>query len=554
MLSTGNDWIELNLERPGVTLIIGENGTGKSILLDCITFALYGKPYRKINKPQLVNSINKRDCVVEVWFRVGSSDYMIRRGIRPNIFEVWQDDILWDKSGDQQDELEKRVIRCTLRAFRQVVVLGSATFQPFMQLPAWQRREVIEDLLDLQVFGAMKDVLKKRIQDNEKILAEQRIKLNLISNYIRLDESDAAKRKAQLEVDVEEKHVRINTALKEIEKLDQQLTQINIPSEQMINDILSKIKEAERYKNELIEYKAKIEAKRDLLKKELKFFDDHTSCPTCKQEISLEHKDTMSATRTETISECNSGLELLDNRYVATIENLKQLNRNRDIALEIKQSIELIESRRRSLNEYIKEVTENITSLKKREDENRRLDERRTELSLIKEELKTTEDERAVLDTANTLLSDSGVKAVLIKKYVPFINQRIAHYLQRTEFMCTFELNENFEERVLSRHMDEFSYESFSEGQKQRIDLSLLFTWRDVARLRRSVNTNLLVLDEVFDKSLDAGGIDLIDSLIRELASDHKVIVISHRDQMVDRYSDTVRFKLRNRFSELEER
>ena len=552
-LKTGNYWVEVDLSTPGATLIVGENGAGKSTILDAITVALFNKPYRKINKPQLVNAINKRDCVVEVELESGGSEYRIVRGVKPALFEVWRDGKMLDSDPRaQQEDLERRVLRCEYRSFCQVVVLGSATFLPFMQLPPWQRREVIEDLLDLQVFGAMKEVLRKRASEHDRALAELRHEEQTVSTFVRDLEAREAKRRAQTDVDVEEKRERIRIAREEIDHVDAKLREVVVSSSELskLEDSVARVL---KQRDSLRESQMKIEINRDESRDELEFFEHSSRCPKCEQEITDDHKAMMVQGHRMHIRDYEEGLKLLDERLTETKRGLDRLVTKIDRAREDQRASSALASKREALVEYVREVASDIASIRERRGDDGDLAAWVGKLEALRSDLAAAEEHSAVMTIAGNLLQDDGVKARIIRQYVPVINAQLARYMERMEFMCRFELDESFEERILSRNMDEFSYECFSQGEKQRIDLALLFTWREVARMKNSVATNLLILDEVFDKSLDGAGIELVSSIIHELAGDHKVIVISHRDVMVDRFVDVKRFVTRNRFSQLEE-
>lgn len=530
---------------------MGDNGTGKSTILDALTFALFGKPYRKINKGQLVNSINKRDCVVEVEFKTGGDDYRVVRGIRPNVFEIHRNGKQLSNSDtrDHQDALEKQVMKFAYKAFCQVVVLGAATFLPFMQLNPGQRREIIEDLLGLQVFTAMNVVLKDRIYLCDARKREAMVQFDHAEHTLSLIKDHKAKLLAQTEVDIEEKRGRIKQSSDFIR--DNLLLMETARGElAKVSELCKNLDAADDKQAALVLLKTQIETKRAGLSKDLRFFEGHDTCPTCKQDINDGHRtDTIEEKRRE-ITEIDDGLEKL----AVKLKKLTDVDTTpRARRIELNTELELLSSRIDYMKLYVIELETDIAGIKQRSDDvdDTVLEEAEKIAAEQKKRIDELTEEHKILFAASVLLKDSGIKARIVKQYVPIINTLITKYMAAMEFMCRFELDENFNEKIMSRYMDEFSYESFSEGQKQRIDLALLFTWRAIARKRNSVSTNLLVLDEVFDRSLDSDGIEYVASIVKQLSADCGVVVISHRDQMIDKFNGTMKFALRKNFSEV---
>lgn len=556
-LSTGNVFTEIDLDKNNTTLIVGENGAGKSTILDALSYSFFGKAFRKINKPQLINTITQKNMVVEVEFSIGSNQYKIVRGIKPNIFEVYQNDSLLNQSAemkDYQEILEKQIIKVNHKSFCQVVVLGTATFQPFMQLSAGQRREIIEDLLDLQIFTTMNSLLKDKISannekiyicENEKKLIDEKIKL--IKQHI----SELQNNNAQLIDDkkqrIEETEIQIKDLYKDVLYFENCIKDLSVKTEDY-DSIKSRLKKLETLQH-------KIEANKSVLKKELNFFHDNDDCPICKQSIEKNFKSEAIKERDTKIVEIDEGLtKLLEQQTEIQnkIETILTINNEiNDKKLEIHQ----LKSRMSSLHEYKEKLLEEINNLKVVEnsyDDSSKLSDLEKNQEDLKTKLQELSEEKLVLNAASLLLKDGGIKSRIIKQYIPVINKLINKYLSSMEFMCQFELDETFKETIKSRYRDEFSYESFSEGEKMRINLAILFTWRAVAKLRNSINTNILIMDEVFDSSLDANGTEEFLKLINDLTSDTNTFIISHKtDQLYDKFDKVIRFEKHKNFSRI---
>lgn len=555
-LSTGNAFTEIDFSKNNTTLIVGENGAGKSTMLDALSFALYNKPFRKVNKPQLLNSINKKDLVVEIEFDIGSHMYKVIRGLKPNIFEVYQNNNLISQDADNRDYqevLEKQILKLNHKSFCQVVVLGSASFIPFMQLTAAARREVIEDLLDIQIFSTMNSLLKEKISNNSSKLMDTEYKYDLTSEKIKMQNEHIVAMQKNSEEQIEKYKIDLkhNTKLIEeeknaIDKADDEITSLKatIEDQEQVN---KKQKTLQRLEVQLADKIAK-------LQDEINFFSSHDNCPTCKQEIEHEFKCQTVDVKRNQIEETQDGIEQLKEE-IQTIHDRIQSIAN--ISSQISTlNIEKI-TKANTINGYVqqcKKIAKDIKELQDRSDDFVMNDERMKELEIAlnafaQDKVEFLKDKEA-LSIASIILKDNGIKARIIKQYIPVINKLINKYLASMDFFVNFELNENFEETIKSRFRDEFSYASFSEGEKMRINLAILFTWRAVAKLRNSASTNLLILDEVLDGSLDSNGTDEFIKIINNLTQDTNTFIISHKvDQMVDKFSNVIKFEKHKNFS-----
>jgi len=557
-LSTGNIFTEVVLNKTNTTLIIGENGAGKSTILDALSFVLFSKPFRKVNKPQLINSITRKDAVVEVEFDVSGNSYKIVRGLRPNIFEVYQNDLLINQSAemkDYQEILEKQILKINHKSFCQVVVLGSATFQPFMQLPVGQRRDIIEDLLDLQIFTTMNTLLREKIADNRESIIITNGDKKTIEEKIKLIREHLIEMQNNNDVLILEKKERIEETALQIIDLEQQLKDTQKEAIDLAAQT-SNLESLENKMNKLQSLKHKIEANLSVLSKEVDFFNNHDNCPTCKQEIDKEFKCGAISTRNSSIDEINDGLLKLSTEYEKVQKDIKDML---DINSRVNQKImdaHVIQTKSTSLKEYIYQITEEMNSIQKTSDDQD--DSKSVELSnsldTINETISELEENKLILGVASSLLKDGGIKSIIIKQYIPIINKFINKYLAALEFLVQFELDEEFNETIKSRFRDEFSYASFSEGEKMRINLAILFTWRSIAKLRNSISTNLLIMDEVFDSSLDSGGIEEFMKILTQFTVDTNTFIISHKsDQIGDKFGNVILFEKKQNFSSIAE-
>jgi len=557
-LSTGNSFTELNLSNNQTTLIVGENGAGKSTLLDALSFVLYNKPFRKINKPQLLNSINKKDLVVEIEFEVGTSMYKIIRGLKPSIFEVYHNNSLISQDAanrDYQDVLEKQILKLNHKSFCQVVVLGSASFVPFMELSAASRREVIEDLLDIQIFSTMNSLLKEKISTNNNKLLEVEYQYDLTSEKIKMQQHhiDAMQKSNEqqiekLKTDLRQFMERIEAEKSSIIVIDEQIGELNA----QINDqdqVNKKQKKLQILETQLGDKLAK-------LQNEIEFFNLHDNCPTCKQSIDNDFKCETIATKENQMQETSAGVVQL-RQEIQTIQDRIQSIANISSQITSFNIEKITHSNSISgLLSQCKKAAKDIEELQKKTEDFILNDDRMNELEILLEE--QIEEKSVVLKDkdaygiASIILKDNGIKSRIIKQYVPVINKLINKYLAAMDFFVNFELNENFNETIKSRFRDEFSYASFSEGEKMRINLSILFTWRAIAKLRNSASTNLLIMDEVLDGSLDSNGTDEFLKIIGNLTQDTNTFIISHKvDQMVDKFGNVIKFEKYKNFSRM---
>ena len=555
-LSTGNVFTEINLNEHNTTLIVGENGAGKSTMLDALSFVLFGKAFRKINKPQLINSINQKGLVVEVEFSIGANNYKIIRGVKPVVFEVYQNGNLMNQSAemkDYQEILEKQIIKVNHKSFSQVVVLGSATFQPFMQLPGGQRREVIEDLLDLQIFTTMNALLKDKITINTGNILEVTSKRKLVEEKIKLISQHLAEMQSNNEQMIAEKKSRIEETDKQISNLTDQYHYIDNQIKNFKEDTEDEPKIGKRI-NQLSQLRHKIEAKRALLDNDISFFKKHENCPTCTQSISSKFRET-------TLSNKNNEIENIDTALVDLVKQYDETNARLNEIIEIHANVNTLQfethklkTKMSSLIEYRNSLDEEIKNINKKtsEQDDTKISDLEKEMIILKKSFNELNDDKQVLSAASSLLKDGGIKARIIKQYVPVINKLINKYLSSMDFFVQFDLDEEFNETIKSRFRDEFSYASFSEGEKMRINLAILFTWRAVAKLRNSISTNLLIMDEVFDSSLDTNGTEEFLKIIKNLTSDTNTFIISHKtDQLYDKFSKVIKFEKHKNFSRI---
>lgn len=555
-LSTGQHFTEIDLNRTDSTLIVGDNGAGKSTILDALSFALYGKPFRKITKGQLLNSINNKAAVVELEFKIGSHEYKVVRGIKPNVFEVWQNGKMINQDAaarDYQEMLEKQILKLNHKSFSQIIVLGSATFTPFMQLSAANRREVIEDILDIGIFSIMNSLLKEKVQKNRDDLQEAKYQVDLLEQKIELATQHrdqlAQLRSAEIEKlngKIEEHNETITNATSEVESAMAKVVLINeeIGDKDSVNQ---KIKKIEKLRTQLNDrYRS--------LANDIQFYEEHDNCPTCKQGIDEHFKHDTISSKKEKREELESATVQLDDQYKQVSERLSVITEKLNEIGEINTQIALrnaeIQSAKRSITQIQQEIKDAETAEK--EDEADQIADLEKSKTAQDKQYEALANDREVLGQASSILKDSGIKSRIIKQYIPVINKLINKYLAAMDFFVQFELDENFNETIRSRYRDAFSYASFSEGEKMRIDLALLFTWRAIAKLRNSVSTNLLIMDEVFDSSLDAGGTEEFMKIMESLVQDTNIFVISHKgDQLFDKFHSVIKFEKHQNFSRI---
>ena len=557
-LSTGNVWTDILLDKSPNTLVIGENGAGKSTMLDALCFALFGKPFRKINKPQLMNSVNQKDMLVETEFTVGKSRYRVLRGMKPNVFEIYKDNVLINQTAsvrDYQNYLEQNILKLNFNSFTQIVILGSSSFVPFMQLPTGARREIIEDLLDIKIFTSMNILLKEKLQQNKNNLKDIKYKIDLEQEKLEVHQKYIDEMQSKNKERIDSLKAEIEKSESAISRLEVDITNNN-SSVKELQESVNDEESVQKKLNEILKIESKFEEKLKKLKKEIKFYQDNDHCPTCDQDIDDEIKSKKVNQNESKILEVDEAFEKLQ------IELDRENQRLLDIMEINKQIQEFLEkvsdsnNQISSLNKYIKQLRTNIDTevddVSDLKDENKKVNDIKKQIKGYEKKRENEIHEKELLDVAAELLKDKGIKTQIVRQYVPVMNKLVNKYLAAMEFFVSFELNENFEETIKSRHRDSFSYASFSEGEKMRIDLSLLLTWRAIAKMKNSTNTNLLILDEVFDASLDSNGCDEFLKLLNELGKETNVFVISHKgDILQDKFRSVIKFEKHKNFSRI---
>jgi DNA repair exonuclease SbcCD ATPase subunit len=557
-LSTGNAFTEIDLTRSTNTLIVGHNGAGKSTILDALTFGLFGKPFRKINKPQLMNTINNSDCVVEIELLIGKKQYKVVRSIKPNTFEIYCDAVLVNqdaKAKDYQEHLEKFILKLNYKSFTQVVILGSASFVPFMQLSPADRRAIIEDLLDIQIFSSMNAIVKNKISTikDEQKTVEYTVKLTTEKINLQKQNLEENKKNHLVEINKKVKEVTDNDTY--LNKVAKDIVLIQKHIKQLTDKISDKTTVASR-STKLITLQSKFEDNVRKLNKEISFYENNDNCPTCQQAIAIETKDSQVTGKQLKITEITTATTKLEQELQNVYDRLEEIEGVQKHINAHNSEIVKLNTQVSSINTYNAKLLKEIAELRTRTVSTENDDEK---LKVLNAELQEAETlaEKLSLDKqyhefAATLLRDTGIKTKIIKQYLPVMNKLINKYLTSMDFFVNFNLNESFEETIKSRHRDEFSYASFSEGEKMRIDLALLFTWRQIAKMKNSVNTNLLVLDEVFDSSLDGVGTEEFLKLLNSLDNNTNVFVISHKgDQLFDKFRSVIKFQKTNNFSQV---
>ncbi len=556
-LSTGNQFTEVELNKNSTTLIVGNNGAGKSTILDALCFVLFGKAFRKINKPQLINTTNEKDCLVEIELKIGSTDWMIRRGIKPNIFEIYRNGSVLDQSSsaiDQQKYLEQSILKMNYKSFTQIVILGSSNFVPFMQLTAASRREVIEDLLDIKIFSSMNVIIKEKIRSLKEEIKTLELKKESLNDKVQMQ-------KNFIEELENLGNSNINANKEKIANLDEEIYNYmsdNSSMEEPLRELIQEQEAITGYAEKLRKLgnlKGKISQKVSTITKEHKFFTENTVCPTCTQSIEEEFRLNRIKDAQDKAKELQSGYKELEEAIKEEEDRERQFN---ELSKEISKltngisqnniKINGLRKQIQNLESEIQTLTENLAN---RNSEHDKLEKFKNDLKSVYDDLSGKKDLIQYHDFSYSLLKDSGVKSKIIKKYLPLINQQVNRYLQMLDFYINFTLDEEFNETVQSPIHEDFSYSSFSEGEKQRIDLALLFTWREVAKFKNSTNTNLLILDEVFDSSLDGLGTEDFIKIIRYVVKDSNVFIISHKAGMEDRFESVLKFEKVKGFSRI---
>lgn len=556
-LSTGNKFTEIKLDRSPTTLVVGHNGAGKSTMLDALSYALFGKPHRSVNKPQLVNSINNKNCLVEVEFEIGQHKFKIVRGMKPNVFEIYQNGNMLNQnaaSKDYQKYLEQNILKLNHKSFHQIVVLGSSSFIPFMQLPAGQRRDVIEDLLDIGIFSKMNQVLKEKAAKLKEEIVDVTYQIDMIKEKIGIQRKYINDITALNDEQIKQKNEKILNLQNEAAELNSANAKLSLYITEHQESLTQDLRITQRKYNKMAEYNGQFKQKMRTIAEEAKFFEDNDHCPTCHQELTEELKtertevskdkarelsDIMDKARLE-LNQINERLVKLDGYNEKLRDSQNQMHSNNS-------AIDRIQKEITSLEEEISKLSNTTGDAKKASDDLSAMIEDRD--GLTEKKLSLLED-RAYNDAASEMLKDTGIKTKIIKEYLPVMNKLINQYLQVMDFFVAFNLDENFNETIKSRHRDTFNYASFSEGEKQRIDLSLLFAWRQIARMKNSTNTNLLILDETFDSSLDHDGVDNLLKILGTLGEDTNVFVISHKGDVLEgKFRSKIEFKKEHNFS-----
>ena len=556
-LSVGNYFTEIKFDEAPNTLVVGTNGAGKSTMLDALCFVLFGKAFRNINKPQLVNSINNKDTVVECLFNVGKKQYKIVRGIKPNIFEIYLDGELLNQeasSRDYQDILEKQILKLNYKSFTQIVILGSASFTPFMQLSAADRRAIIEDLLDIQIFSTMNGLLKDRLSANKDNISTKKHlveltqqKYDLKKNHIEeLKKSNDGEIK-KLENDIANNVITVDTLTANNDSLLIKVSELQ--------PIVEKKLESENKVKKINKIESQIETNLSKFRKDKTFFEENDDCPTCKQTIALDFKNNFITSLDSKIEQSEKALVELDEKINSAQSQLNEINEAQKSIQSLQVSIATNIASINQINKYIEKTKAKIEELRSDKagttTEENNLKELEDSLSALQSQLKELIQEKTYLEAASNLLKDTGIKTKIVRQYLPIINKLVNKYLASLDFFVNFNLDESFKETIKSRHRDEFTYASFSEGEKQRIDMALMLTWRAVAKLKNSTNTNLLILDEVFDSSLDSNGTEYLMTILQMLENVN-LFVISHKgDILQDKFRNVIRFEKVNNFSRI---
>jgi DNA repair exonuclease SbcCD ATPase subunit len=557
LLSTGNYFTEIKLDNNQNTLVVGENGSGKSTMLDALCFGLFGKAFRNINKPSLLNSINSKDCVIEIEFDTNNKSYKVIRGIKPNVFEIYQNGELLNQDAaarDYQEILEKTILKLNYKSFTQIVILGSASFTPFMQLSASDRRAIIEDLLDIQIFSTMNGILREKLSGNKDLTTTKKYDIDLSQQKYDLQEKYIRELKQNNDDKVKEYDEEVRSNQGVIQTLHDETA--NLITEVATHQ--TSVEEKTSVENKLktiTKLESQIESTVSKYRKDISFFQHNDDCPTCRQTIAIGFKETEIANLTTKAAECEHGLTELEKKLLVEQEKLNAIT-------EVQKKIQALQIKIATNNTSITETNKYITKLQKQieelkqlkvvsEKEQQELKELKDSLSLLQEELRVLIQEKTYYEVASGLLKDTGIKTKIIKQYLPIINKLVNKYLASLDFFVNFNLDESFKETIKSRHRDEFTYNNFSEGEKQRIDMALMLTWRAVAKLKNSSNTNLLILDEVFDSSLDTTGTEELMKILHMLDGVN-LFVISHKgDILQDKFSNVIKFAKEKNFSRI---
>lgn len=556
-LSTGNTWTDIKLDKSKSTLIVGQNGAGKSTMLDAIAFGLFGKPHRNINKPQLVNTINNKNCIVEVTFVIGKAQYKIVRGIKPNVFEIWKNGDMINQSShskEYQKILEQNILKLNHKSFHQIVVLGSSSFVPFMQLPAQHRRDVIEDLLDINVFSKMNSLLKEKTTTLKDKMKDLSFKLDVETNKITTQKKYISDIKALNNSEKEKKDSRIKELNVEVKYLQDENTTLSQEVEDRQKPLEEELNKVHDKRQSIVQYQGQFRQQMSQVVKDSKFYEDNETCPTCSQDISSELRSSKLADSKAKAKELK---EAMDHAFEKSTDIQTNIERITDELSGVRSKQSDIHSNNQAITRIQNEIRNLETELNQTgdieaaKDELEALQNAANEFNMSKFQLN---DEYAYNNVMSEMLKDTGIKTKIIKQYIPVINKLVNKYLQILDFYVHFDLDESFTETIRSRHRDQFSYDSFSEGEKQRIDLALLFTWRMIAKMKNSISTNLLLLDETFDSSLDHDGVENLMKILHSLDENSNTFIISHKGDILDgKFKDKIEFVKEKNFSKIKD-
>jgi len=557
-LSAGQQFIEIGLDSSATTLVMGDNGAGKSTMLDALCFGLFQRAFRNIKKDQLINTINEKGTVVEVEFQVGQNEYKIIRGIKPNTFEIWCDGDMLNQDAAQRDyqkHLEQTILKLNFRSFTQVVILGSSSFVPFMQLRARHRRQVVEEILDIEIFSRMNLLFREKQKVQDELIKNDDFEYSILDTKIG-DKKKHIEEISSLNLEtIDQKEKEVKKSYVDIENYEEDVRQVKLEITTLQKEILDQTKVNTKHKK-LHTMEAKIENTCKKHKKDLKFFETHNDCPMCQQDIDKEYKKLMIQKKKNKVDEIDVGMKQLD-KEIKTVE--KRLEKINDTMVLIREKELLINRYETSINEITKYVDKIIAEIEELKNEKLSTATQTGELNQLQEQLTETElkkqkdkNEKIYIDTARHLMQDTGIKTKIIKQYLPIMNQYINKYLADMDFFVNFTLDEEFNETIKSRYRDEFNYHSFSEGEKLRIDLSILFTWREIAKIKNSTNTNLLILDEIFDSSLDSSGTDEFMRILQTTMIKENIFVISHKsDTLIDKFPRVLKFEKYKNFTRM---
>jgi DNA repair exonuclease SbcCD ATPase subunit len=557
-LSTGQQFIEIQLDKSSKTLVVGENGAGKSTMLDALCFGLFQRAFRNIKKDQLVNSINEKECVVEVEFVIGQNEYKIIRGIKPNKFEIWCNNVMLNQDAavrDYQKHLETTILKLNFRSFTQVVILGNASFVPFMQLRARHRRQVVEEILDIEIFSKMNIMFREKQKSQDEIIKQAEFNSQLIDSKIESQKKHIEELSGNNQQSIDKKFIEMQQAQTDIDNYQLDIDRVSAEKAALQKEILDETKINNKYK-QLHNMEAKLENNCSKHKKDLEFFETHNDCPTCQQAIDKEFKSTIIGDKKDKVLEIDIAMIQLAKEINTTETRLTKIN---DIMIVIREKELLINRFETSIIEIKKYIANKQSEIDELSDDKFTTGVATGQLTELQEQLTDADkakvnhkEQKVYLDTARYLMQDTGIKTKIIKQYLPIMNQFINKNLADMDFFVNFTLDDEFNETIKSRYRDEFNYNSFSEGEKLRIDLAILFTWREIAKLKNSTNTNVLILDEIFDSSLDASGTDEFMRILTNKLEKENVFVISHKgDTLIDKFPSVLKFEKYKNFTRM---